>query len=285
MAFRLMTANNKGGVGRTSQAIGLAYAVAATGRRVLYVSMDPQGDGDRRLGLDGARKRQLIAEGNLGIAGVLDPNRTGDDKVRMADVVVPCGWEDPTAANIDIVPSLAMFDLEQRGKEAHHLGAITRLRRALREFDDSSYHLVIIDTGPTAGHLFELALVATDWLVLVVLPEVDGVAGAKRVITYIRDMSDLLPERAEPLRIVGWLANNHDGSGDHRHYDSMAGDGFRDPWTSQPIPQWMTVRHKPSWASAMGRGEPPSLITHTATRGVILRTYKNHAQRLIEAGI
>lgn len=52
MAKRIVIANQKGGVGRTTTAVTLAHGLARAGQRVLLVDCDPQGQVTSFLGLE-----------------------------------------------------------------------------------------------------------------------------------------------------------------------------------------------------------------------------------------
>lgn len=193
---RIAIANNKGGAGKTAIAGCLAEALAARGRRVLLIDMDPQANLTRRLGYGEQDLAQMLTTAEVVKAAEFGCAR---------DALTRCRWEITAASNIDLVP--ARYDLENRISEAGVIGSEMRLAQALAGVADD-YDVTLIDCPPALGHLTQLALATSDGVLVPVRPEYDYVAGAGRVRDFLANHAHNL---ARPgLAITGVIVNEQD---------------------------------------------------------------------------
>ena len=143
---RLMAVvNQKGGVGKTTTAINLATALAAVGKTVLIVDLDPQGNASTGLGV----RRSVIKASAYDVL-------FGDANVEEAAV-------ETKVPGLSIVPS----SIHLSGAEIELVTAQNReyrLKDALCR--PLSYDYVILDCPPSLNLLTLNALVAVDSLIV-----------------------------------------------------------------------------------------------------------------------
>ncbi len=141
----LAIANQKGGVGKTTTAINLTTALAAVGKRVLLVDLDPQGNATTGLGV----KRSMI--------------RVSSYDVLFGDACVEDAAVETKVPNLFVVPS----SVHLSGAEIELVTASNReyrLKEALRRV--MPYDYVILDCPPSLNLLTLNALVAVDSVIV-----------------------------------------------------------------------------------------------------------------------
>jgi chromosome partitioning protein len=142
-------ANQKGGCGKTTTAINLSGALAASGKRILVIDLDPQAHASYGLGA-------VNPPANRFIYNVLTDN--AERNAALADCVMN------VSQNLDIVPSnILLSTLEQEMKDKED--AVSRLHQVISS-SQINYDFVIIDCPPSLGFLTFNALRASE-LVLV----------------------------------------------------------------------------------------------------------------------
>ena len=158
--------NQKGGVGKTTSAINIAYFIAKTGRRVLLLDFDPQGNATSGLGVD---KNQL--ENTM--ADVI----SGD--ITLKDILMETGYKGLKLA--PATPVLANTEVEL----ANTKGRFTRLKNAI-ETVEKDFDYVIIDSPPSLSLLTVNGFIASDYLILPVQAEFYAMEGLGQLLESMK---------------------------------------------------------------------------------------------------
>lgn len=179
MAKILATANQKGGVGKTTTCVNLCAALSQLGKRVLLVDGDPQGN----------------ASTGMGVSKATRPN-TYDmmiNEAAAADCVVHTPYGDVIPASKELAAaSVELIDADNREYV---------LKNALMSLY-SDYDYIFIDCPPSLELLTVNALVAADSVLIPMQCEYYALEGIADLVTSIKMCKKRLNKRLEVEGIV-----------------------------------------------------------------------------------
>lgn len=184
MSYVVAVANQKGGVGKTTTVVNLAAVLAANGRTVLVIDLDPQANATSGLGV----------EPKSGVS--LYPALI--DTANVDDVIVGTAVE-----NVNIIPAEvnlagAEIEIARMPNHLHGLKKVLDPIKQARVFD-----FIIIDCPPSLGILMSNALAAADCVLIPMQCEYYAMEGLSVITGLVERMRS---SGANPnLRINGIL--------------------------------------------------------------------------------
>ena len=183
----IAVANQKGGVGKTTTSINLSACIAAKGKKVLVIDIDPQGNTTSGYGIEKNELENTIYELILGDCSIED--------CIIKDIM----------PNISILPSnvnLAAAEIEMIGVEKKEF----ILRNEVDLIKDR-YDFIIIDCPPSLSFLTVNAMTTADSVLVPIQCEYYALEGLSQLIHTV----NLVKERLNPeLEMEGVVFTMYD---------------------------------------------------------------------------
>lgn len=251
MSVVISITNQKGGVGKTTSAVNLAYYLAKAGKKVLLVDFDPQGNATSGLGVDKDKLNITMSDVILG-------------KKLLKDTIIATDYKNLWLA--PSTPHLANTEAELAQAERR----FSRLKVAI-ESVANQYDFILIDSPPSLSLLTVNGLIAARYILLPVQAEFYALEGLGQLLETMKLVRKNINPTLDLLGVLPTMINSRT-SLSQQVYEEIK-QHFPGKVFKQTIPRNIRLAEAPSYGVPIGEYDKWS-------KGA--RAYKAVAKEVIE---
>ncbi len=179
MTKRIAIVNYKGGTGKTTTCVSVAHGLSRSGKRVLIVDVDPQGNASDSFGKKPAKTLYHLLVNDT-------PAHECVGEVRE---------------NLDIIGANKTLVVAEQNIFGE-MGREQTLARRLKKIMNGVYDYIFFDCAPSWRLLNQNALMASQMVILPINMELFALTGAKEVIGELHKVEELLKHRLNIAMVV-----------------------------------------------------------------------------------
>lgn len=251
MATVISVTNQKGGVGKTTTAVNLAYYLAKFGKKTLLIDFDPQGNSTSGLGVDKQTLKLTMADVTM-------------ESATLDQIVLPTDYK-----NFFLAPSTPLLaNTEVQLAQAER--RFSRLKNAI-EASKGEYDVIIVDSPPSLSLLTVNGLVAANQVLLPVQAEFYALEGLGQLLETMKLVRKGMNPTLELLGVLPTMMDSRTTLSNQVHEEIK--NHFPGKVFSSTIPRNIRLAEAPSHGLPIGAYDKFS-------KGA--RAYKSFAKEVLD---
>lgn len=191
--------NMKGGVGKTTLAVNVAYTLSKIeNKRVIIIDMDPQMNATQYT-LTETQMQEILEDRNKSVYGCLSPDYQANSVLKGYEQRKEEKWIFDVENTFDIIPSsLDIMTLNLASSPY-------KLRQYIQNDLGEEYDVVIIDCPPTISEYTKVSLLASDMYLVPMKADPLSVFGLPMLENYVKET--IQKQFEHEIKFVGIVLN------------------------------------------------------------------------------
>lgn len=199
MAKVITFINMKGGVGKTTLAVNVAYTLSKIeSKKVLLIDMDPQMNATQYT-LKESQMNEILDDRNKSVYGCLSPDYRANSVLKGYEQRKEEKWIFNVEKTFDLIPS--SLDIMTLNLAANPY----QLKQYIQNDLSGKYDIVIIDCPPTISEYTKVSLLASDMYVVPMKAEPLSVFGLPMLENYVKET--IQKQFEHDIKFVGIILN------------------------------------------------------------------------------